>query len=366
MSTSKNIWELAEAYIAGTMPEPEILALQTRLAADQDFATEFYESANLIRSMEGAGKQKKFRSTLKEIHAAQTAIDKPKASRRIQLPAHLWRTAAVAASVAVLTSTITYSLLKPSLNNAESKYNMIVRKVDNLNESQKQLSTEQHKIAADVNKLKTPKPAAPVRQTGTGFAINNDGYFVTSYHVTDGADSVYIQDHNGDYYKASVFTTDKTADIAVLKVEKKNFHFGKGEVPYTFTAGKSGLGTKVFTMGYPKDQVLYSEGYISGRNGFNGNDIQYALVLPAGHGQSGSPVVDDAGNIVGIVTAISGEAEANTYAVTSKALTELLHKKTNEEGTIRLPKVNRLGRMSRDERINTMELYTFSVKVFKK
>ena len=76
-------------------------------------------------------------------------------------------------------------------------------------------------------------------------------------------------------------------------------------------------------------------------------------------------MIDDNGNIVGIVTAISGEAEANTYAVTSKALLDLLHKKIDDK-SIRLPKSNKLGRMSRDQRIVSMEAYTFSVKVYKK
>jgi serine protease Do len=362
VSINNNVWELAEAYLSNTLSEEDILALKNRLASDTEFAAEFHESTNLIRSVGGSGKQKRFRTMLREIHAEQ--ISSPaKKSNRIILPAHIWRTAAVAAGVALLTSTITYSLLNPYLKKTESQYNIIRRQVDNIKESQNQLNKSQKQLEKDLKKINTP--SAPVRYTGTGFALNNDGYFVTSYHVTNGADSVYIQDHNGEYFKASVENFDENADLAVLKVEKKNFHFSNGDVPYTFAIAKSGLGERIYTLGYPKDQIVYSEGYISARNGFEENDNQYSLVLPAGHGQSGSPVIDEKGNIVGILTATGNEPEANTYAVSSKALIDLLHKKL-PPNTLHLPKANKLGRMSREEQIRKMEAYTFSVKVYKK
>ena len=300
---------------------------------------------------------------LQDIHRGQAATPPAKKSKLIQLPANFWRTAAVAAGVALVTSTLTYSLLNPSAKKSDSQYNMIRREVDNIRESQNQLKKSQNQLEKDIKKINTP--TATVKYTGTGFAITNDGYFVTSYHVTRGADSVYIQDNNGDYYKANVAAFDEANDLAVLKVEKKNFHFGKGEVPYSFSTVKSGLGKHIFTLGFPKDQLLFCEGYISGRLGFDGNDNQYTLVLPAGHGQSGSPVIDENGNILGVVTAISGESEASTYAVTAKALVDLVHKKL-PPNALHMPKSNKLGHMSREEQIKKMEAYTFSVKVYKK
>jgi len=48
--TSNNTWEIAEAYVAGTLPEADVNALHTRLGNDADFANEFHESVNLIKS----------------------------------------------------------------------------------------------------------------------------------------------------------------------------------------------------------------------------------------------------------------------------------------------------------------------------
>jgi len=358
MSINNNIWEIAEAYCSGKLPEADITALKIRLASDKEFANEFQESVNLISSMEGSGKQQRFRSMLRDIHAKEVA----KKGRLIQLPAHFWRTAAVAAGVAILTSSLTYSFLNPSIKKSDSQYNTIRREVDVIRESQKQLNQNQKQLEKDLKKL-NPPPAAHVKYTGTGFALTNDGYFVTSNHVIEGADSIYIQDKNGDYFKATRVASDASSDLAVLKIAKKNFHFGKGEVPYTFAKAKSGLGANIYTLGFPKNELVCGSGLISARNGFEGNELQYTLELPVNRGQSGSPVLDEKGNVIGILSATGSGDEANTYAVASKALLDLVRKM---DTPIRLSKTNRLHSLSREQQIEKMEAFTFSVKVYKK
>ena len=365
MPINNNTWELAEAYLAGSLQQSDINELNARLAADSDFAGEFNENLNLIRSMEGNGKQKRFRSMLRDIHEKQTVGKTIKKGINIVLPAHFWRTAAVAASVAILTSSITIWSLRPSIQENQSKYNNISREVKDLRKAQAQQQATQNQLIQKVNKNLPAPPPSDVRYTGTGFALTNDGYFVTAYHVISDGDSVYIQNQDGGYFKAFLVDFNAKTDLAILKVEKKNFRFGKGEIPYTFATGKIGLGATIYTLGYPKDEIAYNEGYISGKNGFQGNDQQYTLALPAGHGQSGSPVLDEKGNVLGLLTAVGSQSEANTYAVSSKALLDLLHTIPNAN-SLHLPKTNQLGRMSRENQIDKMQAYTFSVKVYKK
>ena len=366
MSINNKTWELAEAYIAGSLSQDEVNELNNRLASDVEFANEYNEAINLISSMEGSGKQKRFRSMLRDIHEKQTKANLPAKIKRIVLPAHFWRTAAVAAGVAILTSTFTIWGTNYALKKNESKYNTISREVGAIKKVQAQQQAQQNKLIEIINtKNKPTAPLSDVKYTGTGFALTNDGYFATAYHVISDGDSVYIQNHDGDYYKAFLVNFNAETDVAILKVEKKNFHFGKNEVPYTLAGNKSALGAGIFTLGYPNDEVVYSEGYISAKNGFQGNTLQYTLELPAGHGQSGSPVIDGNGNVLGLLTAVGSQNEANTYAVSSKALLELLHTIPNAS-SFHLPKSNKLGRMSREQQIEKMEAYTFSVKVYKK
>ncbi len=361
---ANNIWEIAESYLDGTLTPAEIAEVNTRLKTDAGFAAEFNENLNLINSLNANGKQKRFRSMLQDIHQKQGA--QQPAKKTIALPAHFWRTAAVAAGVALLTSISTYSIFVNSANKSASQYSTISREVEHIKTVQKRQQEQQNAIIDSIKKKNAPSiPTSEVRYTGTGFALTNDGYFATAYHVINYGkfDSVYIQCSDDKYYKAVLVNYSEKTDLAILKVEKKGFKFGKGEVPYTITAAKSPLAARIFTVGYPQDDMVYSEGYISSKNGYNGNSSQYTLALPAGHGQSGSPLIDANGNITGILTAISGPEEANTYAASADALLEVLQP---IRSNIHLPKANKLGKLSREKQIEQLETYTFSVKVYKK
>lgn len=153
-------------------------------------------------------------------------------------------------------------------------------------------------------------------------------------------------------------------DVAVLKVEDKKFKFGKQDIPYTIAKSKKKLGARVFTLGFPQDEIVYNEGYISAKNGYNGDSSQYRLDIPAGPGQSGSPVADASGNIIGIITGKESENEA-TYAVASEAIIDLLNS-IPEKNKIRLNSYSRLGKLGREQQIEKMEYYTLAIKVYKK
>lgn len=360
MNQRINNWELAEAYVSGAMPEAEQQDLHARLETDPVFAAEFHECVNMMSALEDSGKQKRFRNMLVSI--AEEQKEEAASSwrvRTIPLRTHYLRTGAIAAGIALLTTLSTFWMVNNSHKRQSSQYSQLKRDLETIRQSQNALnqkisSTKQH-----------PSPALPANYSGTGFALTNDGYFVTNYHVTEGADSVYIQNRDGEYFKATLVSFDAKSDVAILKVTNKNFRFGKGEVPYTLASNKKSLGAKVYTLGYPQDEVVYSEGYISSKNGFLGDSMQYRLELPASEGQSGAPVVDASGAIIGIVTGKESESAGTTYAVGSKAIHKLIQSLPKEE-KIKLPKSNKLAKMSKEQQIENMEFYTCSVKVYKK
>jgi S1-C subfamily serine protease len=356
MSTDNNIWVIAERYESGSLNKAEQELLNARLQSDTAYRIEFEEALALIRSLQQRGAQEQFRQSLTDIHSKLQA---PNKRRRFLNSEHL-RTASVAAGVALLTS-IGTSLLHSRHQEDVPRYSEL-RKVKTELEGIKQ---SQSRIIRDLDN-KANKPPIENKYSGTGFALSNDGYVVTNYHVTEGADSVYIQTRNGDYYKAATVSFDAQADIAILKVESGKFRFSKQQnsLPYTFASGKKSLGERIYTLGYPQDEIVYNEGYISSKNGFLGDSMQYRLDLPAEPGQSGAPVVDASGTIIGIISGKDPQSGHITYAVSSNTLLRML-RNIPQGKSIVVAKNNKLTGLSREKQIEKLQEFTCVVNVYK-
>lgn len=357
---------LAEAELGGTLTPAQKAELEVRLTTDASFAEAYSECIALLQSLEGGRKQRNYKALLQNIHNQLVTPTVQKRKRVINLSPQQWRTAAVAASVAVLTSFGTMLMMRTNERKVNTAHNiqLLVHEIDNIKRSQ---NNQQQQIKT-IKDQQASTPATQVMQpsnfSGTGFALTNDGYVITNYHVTDGADSVFIQTRDGRYHKASIKAIDPKADLAVLKIEDESFRFGKGELPYAFAPGKAPLGARIFTLGFPQDEIVYNEGYISSRNGYEGDSMQYQLDVKASPGQSGAPVLDNNGNVVGFIRSKDSDEERTTYAVSSKALLRLLH--DIKQSDVRLPKTAHMTAYSREQQIEKLQDYTCMVQVYKK
>jgi S1-C subfamily serine protease len=81
---------------------------------------------------------------------------------------------------------------------------------------------------------------------------------------------------------------------------------------------KARLGEHLFTEGYPRDEIVYSEGYVSARTGFRGDTLEYQMTIAANPGNSGTPVFNKDGEVVGIVRGSEQDAQMVVFAVRSK------------------------------------------------
>lgn len=149
--------------------------------------------------------------------------------------------------------------------------------------------------------------------TGSGFVLTEDGYIVTNHHVVADADegTVVVQFYSGEEYPAAIVGTDSMNDIALLKIEAKGLQ--------TVTVGDSDeveVGETVEAIGNPLGDLTFTmtAGYISAldreidTDGTVINMLQTDAAINSGN--SGGPLFDMNGNIIGVTTAkVSGTTE---------------------------------------------------------
>lgn len=166
--------------------------------------------------------------------------------------------------------------------------------------------------------------------SGTGFALKN-GYIVTNYHVIENAKSINVQGINGNFdkqYNATIVATDKYNDLALLQIADNSFK-GFGTIPYNVKTTVSEVGEDIFVLGYPLtstmgDEIKLTTGVISSKTGFQGDVSLYQISAPIQPGNSGGPLFDYNGNLVGIVNAKHKGAENVGYAIKTSYLKNLI------------------------------------------
>lgn len=201
--------------------------------------------------------------------------------------------------------------------------------------------------------------------TGTGYAINND-CIVTNNHVIEDAKNIIVKGIKGNFdigYKAEVLATDKSNDIAILKIIDSNFK-GFGNIPYNIDSRMADVGEDLFVLGYPLTNELGSEikltnGIISSRTGYQGNVTTYQISAPVQPGNSGGPMFDKKGNVIGIVVAGVPGAENVGYAIKTSYLKILL-----ESVGMKMykPANNSLSTLSLAEKVKRIKNFVFYIE----
>ena len=149
---------------------------------------------------------------------------------------------------------------------------------------------------------------------GSGFVLTQDGYIVTNNHVVSDADegTIVVRLYSGEEYTADVVGTDSMNDVALLKIETEGLQ--------TVTIGDSDeieVGEIVEAIGNPLGELTFTmtAGYISAldreinADGTPINMLQTDAAINSGN--SGGPLFDMNGNVIGITTAkVSGETES--------------------------------------------------------
>jgi len=157
--------------------------------------------------------------------------------------------------------------------------------------------------------IKKVKPAVVYIETdagtGSGMVISSDGFILTNAHVVQNSTTAKITLSSGSVYSASIVGRDENIDLAVLKVNAQNL--AKVDFGDSNTAEQ---GDEVFTLGYPfgiKGDVSFKEGTIS-RKIVDGTNTYIETSAEIHPGNSGGPLVNAEGNVVGVNSASFGQS----------------------------------------------------------
>lgn len=200
--------------------------------------------------------------------------------------------------------------------------------------------------------------------SGTGFALNGK-YVITNYHVIEGARSILIQGIKGNFdlkYKAVVVATDRHNDLALLWIDSKWFNGFEG-IPYSIKTSISDVGEDVFVLGYPMTNTMGTEiklttGVISAKTGFQGDVSLYQISAPIQPGNSGGPLFDRKGNVIGIVNAKHSRAENVSYAIKTSYLKNLIE---NSGSSWVLPKNNKIANLTLAQKVRSLKNFVFLI-----
>jgi S1-C subfamily serine protease len=141
---------------------------------------------------------------------------------------------------------------------------------------------------------------------GTAWPISS-GYVVTNNHVVSQSNDVLVITASGQQIRAWAVIRDEVSDIALLEVSDS--HKLPPALPLATSQAK--LGTSVFTIGFPRIDVMgstpkLSDGVISNVNGLHGDPGSYQTTVPIQPGNSGGPLLNMRGEVVGVVRSMLG------------------------------------------------------------
>lgn len=204
--------------------------------------------------------------------------------------------------------------------------------------------------------------------SGSGFFIDSKGFIATNYHVIDGAKGIDVFiTFEGEtlVYTAIPIAVDKINDLAIIKIKDSRFK-PLSAIPYSLGSGTIDVGSSVFAMGYPElsylgNEIKVTDGIISSNSGYQGDITTYQISAPIQPGNSGGPLFDKNGYVIGITNAGVSSLQNVGYAIKTSYLNNLIEACPQ---TIDLPKKNSLSGLSLPSLIKKICPYVVIIKVY--
>lgn len=349
-------YEQIERYLDGKMRGAELEAFELLATSEAELAEEIRSFRVLTSQLTIYGQRKDLKGQLNAFHHEMKAENENKKAHKTIPIESYYKVLGVAASVVMLCCIGVFWLVLNNQSTGKVHYKELRRDVESIKQSQ-------NKLVKAFNQEK--KNFFLSKYSGTGFAISREGYLVTSYHIVKNADSVIVENDTYKRMKATVVYADAQLDLALLRMESTP-KFKLGLLPYGFSTQLHGMGEKIYTLGYPREEMVYGEGYIGSQSGYEGDSTSYQIAIPVNPGNSGGPLLDANGQVIGLVSGKHTEAEGAAFALKAKHLKAMVKtwNKQYPDNRISLSGHASMGQRSRTQQIRMAQEFVFKIKVY--
>ncbi len=311
MDDREHISDLIDRSLLGTLSDAEKEKFE-RLLEEQSGIREEYEAAKeIFTALEEQHNHENWSRELDVIHNDMTGTN-AKASKRVNTTKRrrFFSTLAIAASISVLTFISTLFVMKRNIYKINVRENSVTYQLkgnlDSLNMSFGHLKTS-------LDSIKHHVPQTYTGSFGSCFLVSQNGYFITNHHIIKNAKELHIVNKTDStiVWKARPIYEDPILDLALIQIIDSAYF----EHTPLIADENEQLGSDLYSLGFPKKDIVYGEGVLSSENGHNGDTLSIQTSIPANPGNSGSPIFNKKGQIVGIITARHPHNVASTYAV---------------------------------------------------
>ena len=157
--------------------------------------------------------------------------------------------------------------------------------------------------------------------SGTGFFVSNTGHIITNHHVIEGCNIVKLN-LNGQDIVGKVLAVDKANDLAIVKADIKP------SMAYSISNEDVQLLEDIIIAGYPlgkkvSSAIKTSKGSVTALAGFGDNYSEFQTDAALNQGNSGGPIMNQKGNVVGVAVAAYGKkkgVESFNFGIKSSTL----------------------------------------------
>ncbi len=358
--------DATERYLNGEMNAEEKAMFEQLRQNSQEVDQMVVEHSLFLQQINRYGSIREMKHSLHEVHnqlLQDGAIQEEVLSTGAKV-VNMWkrykRTITIAASIAGITAlSISGMTLLFAPKGNEQAITALSKKVSDLERNQR---VQANQINTFISKL---EPGTVIKESGSAFLVDGKGYLVTNAHVLKNAKGIIVLNNKGAEFKAIIVKVDESKDIAILKIVDKDYK-SLGLLPYGIRKSSTDIAEPIFTLGYPRNEIVYGEGYLSAKTGFNGDTLSCQIAVAANPGNSGGPVFNKQGEVIGILSTKETKADGVVFAIQSKYIIETVNQLKKDDSTIelKLPSKSSVKGLDAKQQVKKIQDYVYMVKVY--